>query len=170
MITKIAIIGNGGGGKSTLAKKMASSLNLPLTHVDSIQFLPGMNFRDSAETSEQLREIASKEKWIIDGFGSLEVMEERFQKADKIIFIDFPLWRHYWWCTKRQIKSVYKTREELPEGCFEGTLKQTLWLYKTLWRVHKTIRPQLVEIFSRKEIKDKVLVVNSLAQWQKVSI
>lgn len=39
--TRIAIIGNAGGGKSTLARKLGSILNIPVTHVDSVQFQSG---------------------------------------------------------------------------------------------------------------------------------
>lgn len=52
-------------------------------------------------------------KWIIDGFGPLKIIESRFQKSDVVVFIRFPLWRNYWWCFKRQIKGLFFRRSEL---------------------------------------------------------
>jgi len=58
----------------------------------SIRFnlLPsGLKVRDKDETDKILRGIANKDKWLIDGFGSLEVVFERFELAEIIIFVDY---------------------------------------------------------------------------------
>ena len=112
-INRVAIIGNGGGGKTTLARSLAKKYSLPLTHVDSIQYLPCMKIRDPMETTRILNQMADEDLWLIDGFGSYEVMQRRFIRADIIIFVDFPLWRHYFWCTKRQIKYEFTTTSSI---------------------------------------------------------
>lgn len=162
---KIAVIGNGGGGKTTLSRRHHQLYQLPLTHVDSIQYTAGMQTRNIEETRAALNKIADMEKWIIDGFGPLDVMEKRFSIADKIVFVDFPIWRHYWWCTKRQMKSLWSPRQELPENCNEASFSHTVKLYKTLWRVHTKIRPQLLEIFSKENIKERVLTIRNVKEW-----
>jgi adenylate kinase family enzyme len=167
-ISKISIVGNAGGGKTTLSRSLAQIYQLPLTHVDSIQFLPGMTIRPQEETRRTLLEVSAQNKWLIDGFGPLDLIEQRFQLADRVIFVDFPLWRHSWWCAKRQIRSLWRKREELPEGCFEGTWSHTLKLYKTLFKVHKLMRPELIRILEREKLKNKVLFVRSLKQWNLV--
>lgn len=163
---RVAIIGNGGGGKTTLARILGERHGLPITHVDSIQFLAGMKVRDPLETTARLNQVADQERWLIDGFGSFDVMERRFKLADKVVFVDFPLWRHYWWCTKRQFKSIWFPRTELPAGCNEATLSHTIKLYKILWRVHQQIRPRLIELFERPEMKDRVVRISNLKEWQ----
>lgn len=167
-IKKIAVIGNGGGGKTTLSRALSKMYRLELTHVDSIQYLPGMQTRNVEETRNILNQISSGDSWIIDGFGPLDVMDRRFQLADRIVFIDFPLWRHYWWCTKRQLKSIWFPRSEIPDGCNEATLSRTVELFKILWRVHTQIKPQLIAVFDRPEIKHKVIAVRSLDHWQRL--
>ncbi len=162
---KIAVIGNGGGGKTTLSRRLGELHQLPVTHVDSIQFIPGMQIRPLDETRKILGEIASQDNWLIDGFGPLDMIEKRFLLADKIVFVDFPLARHYWWCTKRQIKSLWSGRRELPEGCNEASWSHTVKLFKTLWRVHTQMRPELIRILKRDGLSHKVIFVHSLKQW-----
>ena len=151
-----------------MSRRLRDMYQLPLTHVDTIQFMAGMKVRDVEETRGILNDRASAAKWIIDGFGPMDVMEKRFALADRVIFIDFPLWRHYWWATKRQIQSIWKTRPELPDGCNEASIGFTFRLFRTLWRVHKEIRPQLLEIFGRGMMKERVLVVRDVASWNQL--
>jgi adenylate kinase family enzyme len=165
---RIAIIGNGGGGKTTLSRRLNQLHGLPLTHVDSIQFTAGMLARDREVVASILDELALRPEWIIDGYGPFASIEKRFEAADHILFVDFPLWRHYWWCTKRQAKAYWSPRTELPEGCDEASLSHTLKLYKIVWRVHTQIRPKLLEVFARESIQPKVFIIRTLADWRRV--
>lgn len=87
------------------------------------------------------------EFWLIDGFGPFDTIEKRFHLADKVIFVDFPLWRHYWWCTKRQLKNFWKGKLEIGEGN-EASLRGTIKLYKILWKVHTQLRPKFLKILN----------------------
>ncbi len=40
-MTRVAIIGNAGGGKSTMARKLAAARGLPYFAVDKFQWRPG---------------------------------------------------------------------------------------------------------------------------------
>lgn len=168
-IQKIAVIGNIAGVKTQLSKRLAELHKLPLTHIDTLQFLPGMIIRPHNETKEILNGITdNQEKWLIEGFGPLDILEKRLRLADRIVFIDLPLWRHYWWCTKRQVKNLWSPRKELPEGCNELTLNHTKKLFKTLWQIHTKMRPELTRILNREYLKDKVLFVRTMKEWNKI--
>lgn len=167
-VQKIAVVGNAGGGKTTLSRRLAQLHGLPLTHVDAIQFVPGMKIRAHKESIQMLSEIQNSPAWIIDGYGPLDIIEKRFALADRIVFIDLPLWRHYWWCTKRQIQSLWSPRKELPEGCEEVSIQHTLKIYKTLWKVHTKMRPELLRIFARDKNKNKMIFVRSTRQWKEL--
>ena len=95
---RIAIIGNAGGGKSALARKLREILNLPVTHVDTIQYQSGWRRTPNDECDRILIEAAGKEHWVIDGFGNDDVIESRIDSADTVIFTDYPIWRHYPLC------------------------------------------------------------------------
>jgi adenylate kinase family enzyme len=168
-IRKIMVVGNIAGGKTALSRSLAALYDLPLTHVDTIQFGAGMKLRPHAETRAQLREIAAtQEKWVIDGFGPLDLIEERFLLADRIVFIDLPLWRHGWWCTKRQIKTLWSPRSELADESNELTIEHTLRLYKSLLRNHEKMRPELLKIFARESLVSKMVVVKNMDDWNRI--
>lgn len=168
-VKRIAVIGNSGGGKTGLSRKLAEQHKLPVTHIDSIQFLPGMIIRPLDETRSVLNELTAKDQWLIDGYGPLDLLEPRLLRATHIVFIDFPIWRHYWWCTKRQIKSILVKRAELPDGCNEVTLQHTIKLFKTLWRVHTKMRPEMLKILNRPVFASKTRHIHSLRDWQQVA-
>lgn len=163
------MIGNAGAGKTTLSRALAEIHGLPLFPVDSIQFLPGMKIRPHKESIEILRGIQAQAQWLVDGYGPLDILQERLAAAERVVFIDFPLWRHYWWCTKRQISVLWSPRSELPQGCQEATWSQTMKLYKTLWQVHTKMRPEMLRILNREELRKKVIFVRSLKSWRRLA-
>lgn len=167
-IQKILIVGNAAGGKTRLARRLSEIYQIPVTHVDSIQFLPGMNIRPLDETRKVLSDITNQSQWIIDGHGPLDQIEKRFEIADRIVFIDLPLRTHYFWFIKRQITNLWSRRSELPEGCNEVSLKHTVKVVKTMWKMNKQMRPQLIRIFSKDHLKDKVVRIESPTRWNQV--
>lgn len=168
-MNRICVIGNAGAGKTTLSRRLEKIYQLPVYHVDQIQYLNDLSIRPMNETRSIMNDWMSREKWIIDGFGPLDLLEKQLRLANLIIFIDFPLWRHLWWCTKRQIKNFYfKKRAELPEGSTELTWKHTRKIYQNLLQVHYKMNPELRRILSRDSLNKKVLVISNLKQWNKV--
>ena len=141
-MTRVAIIGNAGGGKSTVCKALSAKLGLPHHSIDQIQWMPGWVPTPPDEYDRRHDNLVARDRWIIDGFGSWESVERRFDAADTIIFVDHPLWVHYWWATKRQIRSIFGGRPDGPEGC--PMLPVTFRLYRMMWRIHKDLRPKLL--------------------------
>ena len=141
-MTRVAVIGNAGGGKSTLCRQLSQARGLPYYAIDKMQWQPGWRLIPADEFMHQHDALLSLERWILDGFGPWESILRRFEAADTIIFVDHPLWLHYWWASKRQIKSVLWGRPDGPEGC--PMLPVTMRLYKMMWRLHYDMRPKLL--------------------------
>lgn len=167
-IKKILVVGNAAGGKTRLSRRLAEIYKLPVTHVDSIQFLPGMKIRPLDETRKALSETTSQSEWIIDGHGPLDQIEKRFLVADRIVFVDLSLFTHYWWLAKRQIKSLWSQRPELAKGCNEATLAHTLKVIQTMKSMHRQMRPELLRIFDRENLRGKVIRIKNRKEWQQV--
>ena len=65
---KIQIIGFSGAGKSTLSKQLGQFYNLPVLHMDSLNFLSNWVERDRNEFNNIVDDFLDKnESWIIDG-------------------------------------------------------------------------------------------------------
>ncbi len=169
MLKKISVVGNSCAGKTTLCRSLAQIHSLPLTHVDSIQFVAGMKIRPHSESIQILNAIQDQDTWIIDGYGPLDIIEKRFELADRIVFIDFPLWRHYAWAVKRQFSNLWSQRKELPEDCNELSYVHITKLFKTIFRVHQKMRPQILKMFQSEKLKHKVIWVKDLKTWNQLA-
>lgn len=85
---RVAVFGNAGGGKSTLAKKLADITGLPLHPVDSIKYKTGGEEVPHAEYLDIHAGLLRNERWIIDGFGCMASAWERFAAADTLVYVD----------------------------------------------------------------------------------
>src|SRR5258708_13288720 len=92
---KVAVFGNAGGGKSTLARRLAELTRLPLYSIDMMEFSAG---GDAVPRDEYLKAHANllrREEWIIDGFGGAACAGERFPAADTLVYLHLPLPPHH---------------------------------------------------------------------------
>jgi hypothetical protein len=145
---RVAIIGNAGGGKSVLARKLGEALDLPVYPFDDLQWRPGWERTPGNEINATHAEWIAQPRWIIDGWGNWQILQARFDAADTIIFVDFPIAVHYWWAAKRQIKAALNRNLGWPpQGC--AALPVTGHLFKLMWRIHTEMRPQLIELIDR---------------------
>lgn len=60
MASKIALIGNGGGGKSTMARAMSQATGLPWHEVDRIQFQPNWQRTPEEDVRQSLIDIMAE--------------------------------------------------------------------------------------------------------------
>jgi adenylate kinase family enzyme len=137
---KVAIFGNAGGGKSTLAKRLAEITRLPLHVLDKMQYGAGGIAVPHGEFLEAHAEVLRRDTWIIDGFGSVETAWERFSEADTLIHVDLPLVTHYWWVTKRLIKGLYVAPDGWPEN--SPLWRSTMSSYRVLLPCHRALTPR----------------------------
>lgn len=158
-MTRIAVIGNAGGGKSTMCRKLSTALNIPLIPIDRIQWKPGWNPVPYDQVKTQHDLLIAQEKWIIDGWGTIDLIEARFKQADTIIFVDHPLYIHYWWALKRQFACIFTPRPDGPEGC--PMLPMTFPLLKMIWKIHYHLRPQLLDLVNRYRSSKQVILIKS---------
>jgi adenylate kinase family enzyme len=165
-INRISVIGNSCSGKTTISHKLKDIFSLPLHHVDSTQYLPGMRWRDPDQTRAVLADVAASQSWIIDGLGPLKILEERMQRSDLIIVLRPPLWTLYARLCLRQLTGLFKRRRELPENCFESTPAHTVKMIKTIWNVHKGLWPQLDRILASEKYRDKTISLSDDSQIQ----
>jgi adenylate kinase family enzyme len=161
-MTRIAIIGNAGGGKSTVARRLRDLLELPLHSIDLMQWRPGWRAIPKEEFSKAHAALLVEPRWIIDGWGDFDAIENRFSQADTIVLVDYPLWRHYWWAIKRQFMCLFRSRIDGPPGC--PMLPMTWPLLKMLWAIDKHAMPMLRALVDSQRDHKEVFHIRTLSE------
>ena len=166
-MTKVAILGNAGGGKSTLCDCLSRATHLPAYQLDQLLWNPGWVPTPFDQFETEHDDILKRDAWIIDGIATLESIEKRLEASDTIIFVDLPLWVHYWWATKRQVMCIFRDRPNFVEGC--PMLPKTLDIIKMMWAIDKNYRPVILQLIKCYEQKKRIFHLQSpgeLAQFK----
>jgi adenylate kinase family enzyme len=160
---KVAVFGNAGGGKSTLAKRLAELTQIPLYPLDMIQFRAGGGEVPHDEYLKAHADLVQRDAWIIDGYGSRKSAWERFAAADTLVYIDLPLSTHFLWVTKRLFNGLFFAT---PEGWPEGSpmLSSTIDSYRVLWLCHRYLTPKYRELVSAARQNKRVYHLRSPAE------
>lgn len=159
---KVAVFGNAGGGKSTLARKLAESTRLPLHVLDVIQFPTGEVEIPREEYLRIHAELLARDAWIIDGFGCVKSAWERFACADTLVYVDLPLFAHCLGVTKRLLRGIFATPEGWPEGA--PLWSSSMSSYRVLWPCHKELTPRYRALVAEARHRKRVHHLKSAAE------
>jgi adenylate kinase family enzyme len=151
---RVAVFGNAGGGKSTLARQLARITGLPLHSLDTIKYKPGGGEVPNDEYLRIHSELLREDEWIIDGFGCVSSAWERFSAADTLIYVDLPLFTHYVWVTKRLVKGLVVTPEGWPEN--SPMWSSTLNSYRVLRLCHEKLTPRYRQLVAEQASRKRV--------------
>ena len=156
---RIIIIGCGGAGKSTLARKLGEVLDIPVVHLDKLFWKPGWVEMDKDEFDTLLRRELEKEKWIMDGNFN-RTMPERIKHCDTIIYLDFSRFACLMGVLKRVITTYGKVRPDMGEGCPE---RIDLEFLKWVWNFNKNKRESYYKMLNEVEGIETIVLKNRRA-------
>jgi adenylate kinase family enzyme len=136
---RILIVGNSGGGKSTLARRLGDKLGLPVIHLDVLFWKPGWVESERDDYRARVMAALQAPEWICDGqFTS--TFHLRMPLADTIVWIDQPrvlcLVRAIW----RAISYRDGGRPDMAEGCRE---KIDFAFYRYIWTFDREKKPEI---------------------------
>jgi adenylate kinase family enzyme len=160
---RIAVIGNGAGGKSTLARALGRHLGIPVHEVDEVQWLPGWRRAPLDEVAHILERWAADDSWVIDGFGPWPVVDRRMARADTIVYVDLPFRTHLWWAAKRQVVSLIQRRG----WAGQSAPPPSLLLFRALRRVEAR-RSDLLDLVTKSGRAAKLIHLRSpheISRW-----
>ncbi len=146
-IKRIAIIGNAGSGKSTIAKKLHAIYKLPLYHLDQYYFKPNWIKRDRDEYKKFHDSLCDTNEWIIEGI-NLKLLDYRAQRADLIIFLDLPRYTCLWSIFKRTLYHYGKVLPTSAPGCYERFNSDYIKVIMYIWNFKKIYPPKINELFT----------------------
>jgi adenylate kinase family enzyme len=93
-VKRVAIIGTGAGGKTTLARALSDHLHAPHHEVDAVVFREDWTRAPVSEVARTLDAWLDDDAWVIDGLGPRACVERRLDAADTVVWIDLPLRTH----------------------------------------------------------------------------
>jgi adenylate kinase family enzyme len=137
---RILIVGNSGGGKSTLAGRLGEKLCLPVIHLDVLYWQPGWVEADENAFRADVLTALQTPAWICDGNFS-GTWDIRMPLADTIVWVQQPRLV----CLARAIWRVAayrgrRTRPDMAQGCDE---KFDLKFYRFIWTYDAKVAPRL---------------------------
>lgn len=150
---RVLIIGSGGAGKSTLARRLGEKTGIEVIHLDRLYWQPGWVKTPAEEWSKTVASELEKDSWIMDGnFGG--TFEMRAEAADTIIFLEISRWRCLYRVIKRRLTYRRTNRPDMAEGCNEKIdLEFLLWI----WNYPKNAKGRKAEVLKRLENEKNIV-------------
>jgi len=130
---KIHIIGSVGSGKTTLARSLSKTYQIPFYELDNVVWIRKDSRdirRTEQERQEYLQSIVQADTWIIEGIHQEEWVSQSFQQADCIIFLDTP----YKIRIARIIKRFIKQKIGIEKAHYQPTFSIFLKMFR--WNKH----------------------------------
>jgi GTPase SAR1 family protein len=123
---RIIIVGKAGAGKTTLSGQLAQKLSLPAIELDAINWQPDwVSLRRPEMRLRVDQALPPSSRWVADGNYTRSVCDIVWNRADTLIWLDYPLHLALWRVLKRTIMRIF-TRRELWNGN-----RESLWHHLT---------------------------------------
>jgi adenylate kinase family enzyme len=145
-VQRVAILGSGGAGKTTLAVELGSRTGLPVVHLDPLYWAPGWVPRPPEDFHTALVAAVAEERWILDGnvlWGDAD--DPRFRRVDTVVFLDLSRSTCIRRAVTRRLGYDGQRRPDLPAGCREEI---ELSFFRWMWGYPKRVRPRVLAILA----------------------
>jgi len=123
---RIVIVGTTSSGKSTLAEQLANKFDYDFIELDALHWEPNWQEAPLEVFLKRVDKATNSPGWVVAG-NYHSVRDIVWQKAEFIIWLDYPLAIVFWQLTWRTFKRWW-TQELL-----WGTNRENLWTHFKLW-------------------------------------
>ena len=153
---RVIIIGCGGAGKSTLARKLGDRTGIPVVHLDRLFWKPGWVERTPEEFDPIVQGELEKDAWIMDGNFN-RTMPQRIARCDTVIYLDFSRVTCLLGVVKRVLTTYGKVRPDMGEGCPERVDFEFL---KWVWNYNKNKRERNYRLLNEATHAERIVLKN----------
>ena len=160
---RVFVIGSGGAGKSTLARRLAHRTGLPLVHLDALYWRAGWQETPKQEWAHTVEELVQRDAWVMDGnYGG--TLDRRLEAADTVIFLDLSRWICLHRAVRRRIQFHGRSRPDVAEGCAEQLNREFL---RWIWNYPREKRPTLLGRLADLAREKNIVVLRSPAEVER---
>jgi adenylate kinase family enzyme len=154
---RVLIIGSGGAGKSTLARRLGAATGLPVIHLDAYYWQPGWVEAPGEQWRERAARLAARRRWIMDGnYGG--TLGLRLEACDTVIFLDTPRLVCLGRVLVRRLRYHKRTRPDMADQCPE---RLTRAFVRWIWTYPGRRRPGILRRLSAVEERKRVMILRS---------
>ncbi len=151
---RIAIIGCGGSGKSTIAHALGQALDLPVTHLDAIFYDKHWTPLPTNEFATQQEKLVTGERWVIEG-NYASTLPIRLAAADTVIFLDLPATTCLWGIAQRRAR--YRGGQHT-----NGVYDRITWSFvRYILGYRRSMRPRVQALVAEHGEHTRMIVVSS---------
>lgn len=139
-----------------MARALAALLGVPHVELDALAWGPAWSVVPRDVLRARVDEATAGDTWVVDGnYGGAGVREMVWQRADTVVWLDYPLWLILARLTRRNLERIRSGRELWPGTGNRETVRNSFFSRESLYiwavRTHRRRRRQYGELLARPE-------------------
>lgn len=139
---KIVVLGVSASGKTTFTRELEKKTSITATHIDATMWKPGWEYIGDEKTVAAIETASQGDSWIIEGYIVKDARVDLFNKADRILYLDYPNYLSAWRYLLRCLKHRKNARLELPGSPDKFKFKTLKLIYNKgeVWKLEKLFK------------------------------
>lgn len=155
---RIAIIGCGGSGKSTVARDLAEILEVPVTHLDAIYYDANWNPLPQDKFATLQTKLVAGDRWVIEG-NYASTLPIRLRAADTVLFLDLPAVTCLWGIVQRRRR--FRGGQHADVGVYD----RITWSFvRYIAGYRRTMRPRVRRLLTEHASHAQLITLTSRRQ------
>lgn len=151
---RVAIIGCGGSGKTTVGRHLASAIGTQITHLDVLFYDDEWNKLPTDKFAALQEELVAADTWVIDG-NYASTLPIRLRRATHVIFLDLSATTCLWGIAQRRWR--YRGGQHN-----DGVYDRISWGFiKYIWGYRREMAPRVRALLAEHAGHAQVHVVTS---------